>query len=412
MEFLTGLLSYAAYNPLLSGGDPNPAHGIFGFYLFTWGTAPPWAYHAVESVHVILGLALVPVVLGKLWSVAPKLFRWPPVRSPAHLLERLSLLLLVGGAIFQGTTGILNIDYFGIERFSFYTGHFFGAWVFMAAFVTHAILKWSTMVGALRTRRLATELRTGLAGTSPELDGGVAVATSLAPSEAAASIGEDSTPPFSGETTPPVRDELSAEGTPTITRRGVLAVVGASSLAVVVFTAGEAVGGPLRPLALFGTRQQTGDGPTTSLWNHGLAVGITAAATGSGLAVAGRRPARRHAQPGDLLHLPLTTSDISLTCTEGWSTTQRWTGVPLADLAAMVGISQATGAQVESLEGGATTLVGAQARSGALVALQVNGVDLSADHGYPARLIIPSAPGTTNRKWLTRLTFFGERGHG
>ena len=32
IEFLTGLLSYAAYNPRL-GNDPNPDHGLFGFYL-------------------------------------------------------------------------------------------------------------------------------------------------------------------------------------------------------------------------------------------------------------------------------------------------------------------------------------------------------------------------------------------
>src|SRR5271169_1567932 len=33
IEFLTGLLSYAAYNPRL-GNYPNPDHGLFGFYLF------------------------------------------------------------------------------------------------------------------------------------------------------------------------------------------------------------------------------------------------------------------------------------------------------------------------------------------------------------------------------------------
>jgi dTDP-L-rhamnose 4-epimerase len=42
-------------------------------------------------------VVLVPVLLGKLWSVIPKLFEWPPARSLAHALERLSLLMLVVG---------------------------------------------------------------------------------------------------------------------------------------------------------------------------------------------------------------------------------------------------------------------------------------------------------------------------
>ena len=30
VEFITGLVSYAAYNPRLKGNDPNPNHGLFG----------------------------------------------------------------------------------------------------------------------------------------------------------------------------------------------------------------------------------------------------------------------------------------------------------------------------------------------------------------------------------------------
>ena len=36
----------------------------------------------------------------------------------------------------------------------------------------------------------------------------------------------------------------------------------------------------------------------------------------------------------------------------------------------------------------------------ALLALQVNGVDLSPDHGFPARIIAPSLPGVHNTKWV------------
>ena len=36
----------------------------------------------------------------------------------------------------------------------------------------------------------------------------------------------------------------------------------------------------------------------------------------------------------------------------------------------------------------------------ALLALRVNGADLSLDHGYPARIIVPALPGVHNTKWV------------
>jgi hypothetical protein len=41
----------------------------------------------------------------------------------------------------------------------------------------------------------------------------------------------------------------------------------------------------------------------------------------------------------------------------------------------------------------------------ALLALRVNGADLSPDHGYPARIMVPNAPGTHNTKWVRELRF-------
>ena len=248
VEFITGLISYAAYNPKLKGNDPNPNHGLFGLYLFNWATSPAWLYRLTEGVHVMLGLVLVPVVLAKLWSVMPKLFAWPPWRSISQLLERLSLVLIVGGVVFEMTTGILNIDY--LNPIKFYPGHFYGAWAFMAGFAVHVIVKFGDMVHALRSRRLRTELRTGLADTRPEpLDGGL-VAPEPAP--------------------------------PTISRRGILALVGGTSLTVFVLTAGETIGGAMRNFALFGTHYRAPDSGA----NHfpvnktAASAGITAAHTG------------------------------------------------------------------------------------------------------------------------------------
>ena len=40
-----------------------------------------------------------------------------------------------------------------------------------------------------------------------------------------------------------------------------------------------------------------------------------------------------------------------------------------------------------------------------LLALRVNGADLTPDHGYPARVIVPASPGVHCTKWVTSLTF-------
>lgn len=373
IEFLTGLLSYAAYKPRL-GGDPNPDHGLFGFYLFNWVTSPSWLYRVTEGTHVMLGLALVPVVLAKLWSVIPRLFAWPPWRSVASLLERLSLVLVVGGAIFEMTTGVLNIEY--TNPISFYTGHFYGAWAFMGGFAIHIGVKFGDMIRALRSRRFRAELRTGLAGTVPE-----AVDSDLVATQPAA---------------------------PTISRRGVLALVGGTSLTVVALTAGETIGGVARRFALFGTHYRSpGVGANRfPVNNTAAAAGITPAQTGPAwrLELVGAR--RVSLSREQLLAMPLTTAYLPIACTEGWSTVQHWTGVPLAELARLAGASNPGTTELTSLDAHYSILSLEQVTSPlSLLALKVNGADLSMDHGYPARVIVPSAPGTQNLKWMSRITF-------
>ena len=156
---VTGLLSYVAYGPQFGQAIPGDV-GVLHLPWFDWPASPSWLYRLTQGLHVGLGLVLVPVVLAKLWSVAPKLFAWPPVRSPAQALERLSLLLLVGGILFEIVTGLLNIQYDYVFGFSFYAAHYVGAWVFLGAFVAHVALKLPHMVRGLRSRSLRAELRT------------------------------------------------------------------------------------------------------------------------------------------------------------------------------------------------------------------------------------------------------------
>ncbi len=150
MEFsLLSPRSQYAYNPRLPGNDQTPGAGLLKFYLFSWPTHPAWLYRVDQGVHITLGLALLPVVLAKLWSVLPRLFAWPPVRSLAQILERLSLIMVVGGVLFEFVTGILNIQNYYVFPFSFYTAHLYGAWVFIAGLVIHVGLKFPRMLGGL-----------------------------------------------------------------------------------------------------------------------------------------------------------------------------------------------------------------------------------------------------------------------
>ena len=380
--FVTGLLSYAAYNPELGGGnDRTPGKGVLGFYLFGWPTEPVWLYRAVIGTHVLVGLALLPLILAKLWSVIPKLFTWPAVRSPAHLLERLSLALLVGGAVFELVTGILNIQLFYPWGFSFYTAHLYGAWVFIGAFVTHVALKLPTMVRALRARRLRDELRAGLAETVPEEPD----ETGLVAANPAA---------------------------PTISRRGVLGMVGGASLLLVGLAGGQTLGDSLRGTALLAPRGGSfpGDFPINKT---AASRGIRREDTGASWrleieGVAGVVSLSR----ADLLGMRQHTERLPLSCVEGWSTTQTWTGVRLADLVAMVGAVGPAGVLVSSLQKGGAFSVARLADNQildprSLLALQVAGADLSLDHGFPARVIVPAAPGVHCTKWVTGLRILG-----
>jgi DMSO/TMAO reductase YedYZ molybdopterin-dependent catalytic subunit len=209
----------------------------------------------------------------------------------------------------------------------------------------------------------------------------------------------------------------AAPAPPTMSRRGALALIGGSSLVVFILTAGQTIR-TLRPLSLLSPRTQSdGSGPNAFQVNRtAQAAGISADATGVSWRlqlVAAATGRTVELSRSDLMSMPLTTADLPIACVEGWSTVQRWTGVPLAALARVVGVSRPTGARVESIERNsafaAAMLSGDQVRASAsLLALVVNGADLSMDHGYPARTIIPAAPGVHNTKWVARIYFEGD----
>ena len=390
LMFLTGLASYAAYNPNLApGNDTTPDKGLLGSWLPGWPAGPFWLYWVNQGVHVTLGLVLIPVVLAKLWSVLPKLFEWPPARSVTQLVERASLLLLVGGAVFELVTGVMNIQYYYAWPFGFYQAHYYGAWVFIAAFVVHVAFRLRTMVGALRGRSLRAELRTPVSQTTAE---------------------------------EPDPDHLvSADPAPaTISRRGALGMVAAGSLTLVGLSVGQTIGGVTRSTALLAPRGQD-IGLGSQELKPDFQVNKTAAEAGIDPVGASWRlelngAANTSLSRPQLLAMPQHTARLPIACVEGWSTgLQTWTGVRLADLATKVGAAPDSSVFVESLQrgggfGSATLSADQVTAPDALLALQVNGADLTIDHGFPARVVVPALPGVHNTKWVTRLTFLPARG--
>ncbi|MFJ4435803.1 molybdopterin-dependent oxidoreductase [Streptomyces sp. NPDC088923] len=409
--FVTGLLSYAAYNPGLGGvNDRTPDKGLLGFYLFDWPTDPYWLYRLTQGVHVTLGVTLIPVLLAKLWSVVPKLFALPPVRSLAHALERITILLLVGGGLFEFTTGVLNVQLDYLFPGSFYPLHFYGAWLFFAAFALHAALRVPLAVRTVRRARAEGNL---LAPEDARADSGART-----PGATGARAPGEPVPDPPGEPVAREADALVAThpDAPTVSRRGALWSVAGGSLLLLVTTAGQSIGGSLRRTALLAPHggEDPGSGPGAFQINKTAAyAGITTARTREDtwrLELTGRSGTVRLSRER-LRALPQHGAALPIACVEGWSTSdQHWRGVRLRDLAALAGEEEPVDVYVESLQAHGTfrhawLRANQVADPRSLLALEVNGADLTPDHGYPARVIVPAAPGVLNTKWVTRMTF-------
>jgi DMSO/TMAO reductase YedYZ molybdopterin-dependent catalytic subunit len=323
------------------------------------GPGPTQLYRWTQGLHVISGTAAIPLLLVKLWSVYPRLFARPGRGARAlavEALERMSILVLVGSAIFQLATGSLNIIGWYPWDFSFRRTHEAVAWIAIGSLLVHVAVKLPV-------------IRAALGGPS-----------------------EDGDPP-AAPAAPDRRTVL----------RGALA---ASGLAVVL-TAGQTVPW-LRRVSVFGVRD--GDGP------QDLPVNRTA--EGAGAADAAADPSwRLEVVAGDrsvtltcdeLLGMPQQTHRLPIACVEGWSRTAEWTGVPLRDVVALVGGRGDSEVVVRSLQtkgafASSRVLPSYLADPRTMLALRLNGETLSLDHGYPCRLIAPNRPGVFQTKWLTRI---------
>lgn len=329
--------------------------GLISHYLQTppsWLTSvwsrPVWGYRVNQGVHVATGLACVPLLLAKLWTVSPKLWEWPPVRSVLHGLERLSILVLVAAAIFELVTGLLNVVQWYPWTFFFPRVHYYVGYVAIGSIALHVAVKAPVIAEALRSRPAGPE---GLE------------------------------------------------------RRGFLLAVGAAVATVTLVTVGQTVR-PLAGLALLAPRRpQTGP---QKLPVNRTAVGarITAAGPDYRLRVAGPRP--YELSLAELRALPQHAATLPITCVEGWSASGHWRGVRLRDLLDRAGAAPGAAVLVTSLEKDGlyrqSVVDPDHARdTSTLLALELNGEPLDLDHGSPARLIAPNRPGVLQTKWVATL---------
>jgi len=330
-----------------------------------WPSRIAGLYRVSQGLHVVCGVASIPLLAAKLWSVYPRLFQWPPLRSLPHLFERISVIPLVAGAILLLSTGVVNTQYWYPFGFFFPHAHFWAAVLVAGALVVHVTSQMAVVrrnLGrASRRRHLAT--------------------------------GED-------------RDATTL----TVERRRFLRGVAAASGLFAVFVAGATVR-PLRTLALFAPRDPD-TGPQGFPVNKTAAsAGVAPAAVGGSwcLEVAGGSTSAQFSRQ-DLLAMDQTEVVLPIACVEGWSVSKRWSGVRVSDLLTAAGVDlDAVGSVTfHSLEGqglyGRSEHLRAFALAhDSLVALKVEGEDLALDHGYPARLVIPDQPGVRQTKWLSRI---------
>jgi hypothetical protein len=344
--FATGLLSHAAQNP--------PA-------WLEWPARPAGLYRITQGLHVATGIASIPLLLAKLWTVYPKLLRRPLFGSVAGFVERVSIVPLVAGAIFLLFTGLANINQWYPWPFNFRTAHYSVAWITIGALIVHVGAKWTTTRTAL----------------------------SHAP-----------------------HNKLPAAGNPIpsgLNRRGFLGLVAGAAGLVTVLTVGETVW-PLRKLALLAPRRPDTGPQGFPVNRSAVAAGVTVTARDPNyrLVVDGAVGRRLELSLADLHSMPQHEATLPIACVEGWSASRRWRGVRVRDLLDHAGAHPNASVQVVSLQEGSSyresELNPGQAHDrDTLLALFVNGEVLHLDHGYPLRLIGPNRPGVEQTKWVTRL---------
>jgi len=382
--FITGLLSHAAQD----------------LVWFPWPTRPSWGYRVTQGAHVISGVAAIPLLLVKLWSVYPRLYVRPAVKSVVHALERLSIALLVAAVIFELTTGVLNIAKVYLWPFDFRDAHFAVAWVAAGSLLLHIAIKLPVIRTALSRPVEADD--SSLPVSSAETDEKPQAVASQDPADQPAAGGADQ----GGEADSAETSEKHGIPRRTVVRSAYIA----SGLAALSIAGGSIPW--LSKLAVLSP--STGTGPQGVPINRTAdAAGITDQAIGPAFELTVvSETATGTWSLDELRAMPQRTVRLPITCVEGWSTNAEWTGVRISDLLAAVDAPAESRLRIISLQtqaafGESVLPTQHSADPLTLLALRLNGEELVRDHGFPCRLIAPSRPGVLQTKWVTRIEVIG-----
>ena len=103
--------------------------------------------------------------------------------------------------------------------------------------------------------------------------------------------------------------------------------------------------------------------------------------------------------------LALPTSDVTATldCTDGWYSTQTWSGIRLNDLLTQAGLQPEAIAIVLKAASGYPAFFTLAEANEILLATHVGGTALDHGHGFPLRAVVPSRRGWQWVKWLTEI---------
>ena len=341
--FLTGVLSHFIQQP--------PA-------WFMWPSRPAGLYRVTQGLHVATGIISIPLLLGKLWTVYPRLWQWPPVENLTHLFERLSLFPLVAGSVFLLFSGIANISLWYPWRFFFPAGHYWASWVTIGALIVHIGAKASIVRGEL-TRRDPANLQATTSGA--------------------------------------------------LTRRGFLGVIAATAGVLTLTTVGQTLS-PLNRLAVLAPRRPDVGPQGFPVNKSAFSAGVLEVARDPGysLKVTGQVERELSLSLDDLGALGLRKTTLPISCVEGWSATVRWEGIAVREILELAGAGTGHSVRVESLQPDglyrASDLNASHAGDpDTLLALRCNGEALHIDHGFPVRLIGPNRPGVMQTKWVSEL---------
>jgi DMSO/TMAO reductase YedYZ molybdopterin-dependent catalytic subunit len=356
--FVTGLLSHYQYEPW--AWLPQPAK-------------PVWGYRLTQGIHVAVGTATIPLLLVKLWSIYPNLFRFPPVRSIKHAIERASVAILVSSALVQVTTGFLNVLNWYPFPWYFTTMHRFLGYVLVGSVLLHVGIKLPDIVYGLKAKVAEADVLTEIPWDENP--------------ESHSNAGTLADPP-----------------TPGISRRGMLAAAGAGIGVVVVTTVGQTVT-PLEPVGLLAVRQWTRGPQRVPVNRTAEQAKVLALAAAADWTLQVQGPTPYALALADLEALARQEARLPINCVEGWSVGARWRGLSLLDVVTRAGGSASSRVQLISLEpeGFNHSFVEGPQLGAALLATHLNGERLDIDHGYPLRLIAPNRAGVLNTKWLSRI---------